>query len=128
MESGIYFIMSCQKPERIYVGSCVCFKSRVMLHQTQLLHNCHPNAKMQNHVNKYSLNDLLFVSAWECGRESLLQKEQEFIDFLNPWFNINPTAGSRAGTRHSNKTKLHLKHVLKHKRVKTRSEALRGRF
>jgi group I intron endonuclease len=35
----------------------------------------------------------------------ILEREQFYIDSLEPAYNINPIAGSRLGTRHTNETK-----------------------
>lgn len=108
MATGIYLIHSIKHPARHYVGSSVCFTLRKKLHLSELLHNCHHNAILQNHVNKYGISDLYFSFIEECSRSELITREQFYIDSIKPFFNINPTAGSRLGSKHSAATKLRI--------------------
>lgn len=128
MPAGIYIIISATHPGRQYIGSCFDFRLRTMVHQSHLIHNSHPNQILQAHSNKYSVNDLVFALLEECSREQLLIREQYYLDFLHPYFNICQVAGSRAGTRHSFKTKLKIQAANKVKRLPSRSESIRGRF
>ena len=128
MISGIYAIKSIQSPRKIYIGSAVNLNRRWQVHRNQLLHDCHSNAILQNWVNKYGIEDFVFVAIKICPREKLLEEEQKYINMLQPYFNICLTAGSRAGTRHSPSTKITITKKLRTARVPTRSEALRGKF
>ena len=58
--SGIYKIQSVIKPDRCYIGSGVCIKSRWNRHLCDLRHNRHWSKKLQNHYNKYGESDLQF--------------------------------------------------------------------
>lgn len=106
MNSGIYIIFSNQKPDKLYIGSAVNLRERWKRHRRELRRKKHFNAKLTNHVNLYGVDDLLFQVIEYCPKEELIQKEQFWIDFFNPSFNINPTAGSRFGSKQSIKTKL----------------------
>lgn len=128
MPTGIYIIFSATHPERQYIGSCVDFRVRTMVHRSQLFNNSHPNQILQAHANKYSINDLVFAFLEECTRDQLLIREQSYLDFLHPWFNICSTAGSRYGVRHTFKAKLKIQAANRVKRLPSRSESLRGRF
>ena len=108
MSTGIYIIQSIKHPGRQYVGSCVDFNLRWLVHKGTLLNKKHHNSILQNHVDKYGLDDLLFLKVEECEREQLLTREQYYIDTLKPFFNINPIAGSRLNSKHSDQTKLKL--------------------
>lgn len=128
MASGIYIIFSKCKPERQYVGSAVDFTSRWLVHQSNLFHNCHHNAIMQNHSNKYGYKDFVFVILEPCARERLIELEQKWIDALNPYFNINPVAGSRLGSKHSAFTRLKMSHSWKRRKPISQLSRLLGRF
>jgi len=128
MSSGIYILQSILFPNRQYVGSCVDFNLRWMVHQSTLIAKKHHNAKLQNHVNKYGLSDILFLHLETCSRENLLIREQYYIDTLKPHFNINPIAGSRLGSRHSARTKLQFFRAGKKRNIHSRVSSLRGRF
>ena len=99
--SGIYKIQSIKKPERCYIGSAVNYNKRRRSHLEQLRRNKHPNNKLQNHFNIYGEADLRFSILLGCEKEDLIKHEQFFIDFLNPWFNICPKAGSSLGIKHT---------------------------
>lgn len=98
MKSGIYTIESLSK-NRLYVGSAVNIQKRWRDHKRMLFNGSHPNAKLQNHVNKYSLSDLLFEVVEFCDVSLLIVLEQKLIDDKSPFFNICKKAGSTLGLR-----------------------------
>lgn len=109
MPTGIYMLLSKRCPEKKYVGSAVSIRLRWMVHQSELIHKCHSNSKLQNHYNKYGKDDLYVVILKLCEREDLIHFEQHFIDSLQPSFNILKIAGSRLGSKHSIQTKLRMR-------------------
>lgn len=106
---GIYKIQSISKPERYYIGSAINIQNRWWIHLFQLRKNKHHNPKLQRHFNKYGESDLRFSILLECPKEHLLAREQDFIDSLNPWFNICLIAGSCLGHKASEETKQKLR-------------------
>lgn len=105
MESGIYKITSKKHPKRIYVGSAKYLKRRQQEHVRRLKDFTHPNIKLRRHAKKYGLDDLVFDTIEYCNVEELIQKEQHWMDALNPWFNICRVAGNTIGVAQSEKTK-----------------------
>lgn len=101
MSSAVYLITSRKFPERQYVGSSCLVTRRFSQHTKALALANHCNSKLQNHVNKYGLTDLIFSVLEHCDVRDLISREQYFIDKLRPYFNINPVAESRLGSRHS---------------------------
>ena len=126
--SGIYIIFSKRYPGRMYVGSAFDFAVRKKVHISQLFHNNHHNVIMQNHFNKYGLADFYFCILEPCDREVLLSREQHYIDTLKPFFNINPVAGSRAGSKHSEFTKRKIRSSWRKRKPISQLSRLRGRF
>lgn len=106
---GIYCIES--KCGKIYIGSAVSLRTRFMTHRYMLKGNRHDNPKLQNYVNKHGIDTLTFKVLELCPKENLLEREQYFIDTLNPFFNVLRIAGSTYGLRpwlgkkHSEETK-----------------------
>lgn len=98
--SGIYKIQSRLKPDRVYIGSSVDIHLRWGRHLYDLLKNRHRSFKLQNHFNKYGKPDLAFSILTTCEKDELIQKEQFFIDSINPWFNIAKVAGNPMLGRH----------------------------
>lgn len=104
--SVIYFIVFKNNPNKIYIGSAVNFGKRKQRHLRELRKGHHFNYKLQNYFNKYGSGCFGFYVIQHVLPDSLVRVEQFFIDSLQPFFNINPVAGSRLGSKHSVKTKL----------------------
>lgn len=102
---AIYQIQSQIHPERIYIGSAIYYKNRWADHKRRLGLGTHTNSKLQNHVNKYGVSDLVFSIIEPCFPEFLIIKEQYYLDKLKPYFNICKTAGSTLGRKMSEETK-----------------------
>ena len=99
--SGIYQIQSRAKPERIYIGSAIDLNHRWVCHLYDLRRNKHHSPRLQNHYNKYGEDDLEFSLIITCLNHELIEKEQEQIDLLDPFFNVCPNAGSILGLKRS---------------------------
>ena len=103
--TGIYIIKSKIKPERVYVGSAVNIAQRWSDHLSRIKVNQHRSPMLQNHFNKYGIEDLEFSILEECIIDILLEREQYYIDTLKPFFNTLKIAGSPIGHKHSKYTK-----------------------
>jgi len=99
MKSGIYKITSLSHPDRIYVGSAVDLRKRQQQHWNQFRRGKHINYLLLGHIKKYSISDLKFEIIERCPVESLLMREQFFIDSLQPSFNICKKAGNTLGRK-----------------------------
>lgn len=107
-ESGVYMFQSILYPERVYIGSTTDLISRRWVHLKNLRVNTHHSSKLQNHINKYGIEDLEF-SILESGEYfnsvHLLSREQGwFIPYLfrgteKPYFNMTKIAGSTVGVK-----------------------------
>lgn len=104
---GIYRISSILNG-KFYVGSAVNLYQRWHHHKHYFTKGKHTNQKLQNHVNKYGLDDLIFEEILLCDKKDLIYYEQKIIDQNKPQFNICKIAGNSLGFRHSEKTKLKL--------------------
>ncbi len=102
----IYKISSISHPDRIYVGSAINPRRRKRDHFRRLKVKCHPNNKLQNHSNKYGVDDLIFETLEEVKDVRILvEREQYYIDNLKPYFNLCLVAGSQLGMKRSDETK-----------------------
>lgn len=115
---GIYKIKYKIKPERAYIGSSEDIYRRWSGHRRQMFYNKHKNLKLQNHYNKYGLDDFIFEIIEECSLEDKLNREQYYINNLNPWFNINPIAGNTTGRKFSEETLYKLRNPSEETRLK----------
>lgn len=85
--SGVYCIINVQNGKK-YVGSSKNIYSRWLKHRATLRGNYHANSYLQNAWNKYGEDSFHFFILCKCSEESLLEREQEYIDKLNPEYNI----------------------------------------
>lgn len=104
-KSGIYKISSILKPKKIYIGSSVNIEKRIKTHIRLLKNLSHPNVILQNHVGKYGIEDLHFETIFECDPLSLIKKEQNYIDELEPYFNVCKKAGNQLGVKRTDRFK-----------------------
>lgn len=110
---GIYCIeSSCGKA---YIGSAVKLRMRFMSHRRAFEISKHDNARLQNYYNKYGSSSLSFRVLEYCSKEKLIEREQYYIDSLNPFFNIARIAGATYGLKpwlgksHTEETKAKIK-------------------
>jgi group I intron endonuclease len=103
--SGIYSIINLIN-NKIYIGSAINFISRKKIHISFLRNNKHHSSKLQRAYNKYGEENFSFdlIEIVE-NKLDLIKREQVWIDFLNPEYNICRIAGSRIGSKCSEETK-----------------------
>jgi group I intron endonuclease len=107
--SGIYSITSKTNNNR-YIGSSVSINKRWNEHKFLLKNNSHHSTYLQNHFNKYGIDDLIFEILEIIEKDNLstkefktllLEKEQTYLnDWKNCQFNINKKADSCLGSKH----------------------------
>lgn len=129
-------IQSKVKPERVYIGSSVNINKRWYEHRRDLMKGVHRSSKLQRHVDKYGNNDLeyfIIESFNFISKNHLLEREQYYLDTLNPYFCIcksatNTRLGCKSSIEHrikignSNRGKKHSE-----ERNKKNSERLKGK-
>jgi hypothetical protein len=108
MNSGIYIIKNLIN-EKFYIGSTINLKQRKYDHFKTLINNKHCNRYLQRSYNKYGKENFRFVVLeYVIDPEILLKREQWWLDIFydkKHCYNINPTAGSRLGVKHTEKAK-----------------------
>lgn len=95
-KSGIYAFL-CKTTNDLYIGSSIQLSSRFNDHIT----GYNSNIKLQNAINKYSLEDFIFIILEYYEPEKLISQEQFYFNIIKPDYNINLIAGSRLGSMHS---------------------------
>lgn len=106
-KSGIYIIRNSVN-SKIYIGSASCLYSRRRDHLKSLKNGSHKNLHLLNHYKKYG--ECFYFEVIElCNQESLIEREQYYIDLFksynNNGFNICRKAGSLLGYRHTEETR-----------------------
>ena len=91
LHSGIYKIQSLSKPHLFYIGSSINIEKRWRQHIHRLKCHHHENQRLQNHVNKYGLDDLIFTIMFSCDLSQLQISEQAQLNMSKPTFNILKT-------------------------------------
>lgn len=92
MSIGIYKIEN-KINSKVYIGSSNNIKRRWQKHKSLLKHNKHQNSHLQASWNKYGEDNFIFSIVELCSESSLLEREQYFIDKLNPEYNQTMIAG-----------------------------------
>jgi len=106
-KSGIYTIIS-KITGQIYVGQTNNFKSRWYNHERELRKNIHYNYRLQEIYNTYGPEDLVFSVLEYCDPVKLNNREQFYIDNLNPEINMTDKAVSGGGRRPRNYSDIYL--------------------
>lgn len=88
-----------------YIGSAVNLYNRIHSHLSTLKKNkngcLHLQAAWNKYDNQFSVEILEFID----DQQLLIEREQFYIDTLNPKYNINRVAGSRLGAKLSEESK-----------------------
>jgi group I intron endonuclease len=85
-DQGLYMIWSNVKPDCYYIGSSNNIRRRYNEHISYFKRNKHSNTKLQNHVNKYGIDDLNFcvhVIDNSLSNKELRKLEQKEILYFN---------------------------------------------
>lgn len=133
--SGIYIIRNSIN-HKIYIGSAVVFVRRFRQHKHLLLSGRHPSKHLLRHVAKYGIDTLSFELLESCPVETIISREQFYLDSLQPFvnngFNTSAIAGSTIGVKHTEEAKRKMSMLKKGKKpgeeVRARmSRSQRGR-
>lgn len=98
MSSGIYVIRN-KENNKIYIGSASNINKRFSTHRNNLKNNRHPNIHLQNAWNKYGERSFEFEVVEHVDKKILVEKEQEYIDELQPQYNKRLLANSNLGIK-----------------------------
>lgn len=96
LKSGIYTITNLIT-KQVYVGSSQDIKARWIIHKRALVLNKHHSKKLQNVWNKYGEENFAFQVLEVCSINELTEREQYYLDTLNPQYNIRTIADSNRG-------------------------------
>lgn len=119
--SGVYTITNMVDSKQ-YVGSSQDIQLRWQQHRTQLRTNSHHSHYLQRAWNKYGEDAFIFQMIEKTPPDRCVEREQYWINTLNPAYNLLPTAGSPRGYRASESTRAKLSAV-----AKTRNPPMLGK-
>lgn len=106
MATGVYQILNTVSGKR-YIGSAaVSFRKRWTDHLSSLRLDRKKNPYLQNAWNKHGEKAFIFEILEECLPKDCIEREQYYMDFMKPEYNLYPTAGSSLGTHRTKETRL----------------------
>jgi len=109
--TGVYMIENIVS-HKCYVGSAAkMFKGRFSAHLSTLRKGVHRNKHLQNSYNKYGESVFKFKILEVCSPEDCIEREQVWLDLINPEYNIRRVAGSSLGVKFSDETKRKLSYA-----------------
>jgi hypothetical protein len=125
--SGIYCIAN-QETGQMYIGPSVDLHGRLMDH---LIYYNYYNTYLQRAIAKYGLAAFIFLVVEQCTKESLLEREQYWLNWLfslpdHLRYYFSPTAGSLLGFKHSDETKSQISASIKGRSVSEDTRILLG--
>lgn len=110
--------------KKYYIGSAIHLTSRFNTHKSSLKKNKHYNQYLQNAWNKYGEKNFRFEVLEEVlDKNLLIQREQYYIDVLEPQYNICKSAGNVLGTKHTEEEKMKISKAHKGKVVSEETKA-----
>jgi group I intron endonuclease len=110
--SGIYEIRNT-KNGHCYIGSSIDIKRRWIEHTRFLDRNNHHSCYLQFAWQKYGKESFSFLVIEPCECNSLIAREQFYIDTLHPEYNIVQNAGSTLGRKFTDETKRKMSEIAK---------------
>jgi group I intron endonuclease len=93
MTSGIYQIKNIIN-NHIYIGSSKDVSKRIIVHRSSLNRNKHHSQYLQRAWNMYGEDKFEFLIIEECSQDSLISREQHYLDTFHPEYNISKNSTS----------------------------------
>lgn len=112
--SVIYCIINIVNDKQ-YVGQTIDKDKRFKEHIKSLNGNYHYNKHLQRSWIAYGDDSFIFIVLENCPHRLLNEREQFWIDILNPEYNMAPVAGSMLYYKHTEEAKVKMSEAHKGK-------------
>lgn len=104
-KSGVYAIKNLNNG-KMYIGSSKDIGARWKHHINSLNKGTHHSRYLQNSWNKYGGGSFSFSVLEYCNEESRLEREQYYLDFKKPQYNMSEKAHAPIGVKVSDETRM----------------------
>ena len=111
---GIYCIFNLVNGKR-YIGSSVDIYNRWHEHIHNLKNGKSHNKHLQSAWDKYGEDNFLFEVLEFCTQNNQFEREQYYMDFMNPEYNFTPVVAANTNRIISEEQKLKISNTLKEK-------------
>lgn len=111
---GIYIIINLKNGKR-YIGSSVNLYNRLYEHKYNLKNNKAHNKHFQASWNKYGENSFIYGILEYCDKDVQFEREQYYLDFMQPEYNLTSNVIANTGIKLSNEVKNKISKTLKEK-------------
>ena len=105
LKGGVVYKITNTDNGDFYIGSTQNLYKRYYTHINDIRKNKKTCTLLIRAVNKYGEDRFSFEIIEECGTFEVVEREQHYIDILNPKYNILKTAYSSIGAKRSDETK-----------------------
>jgi group I intron endonuclease len=104
-KGGIIYKITNKLDGKFYIGSTNNLIKRYYTHIHDIRSNRNTCVKLIRAVNKYGEQNFKFEIICECSTNDILKTEQEYINNLEPYYNIAKIAGSNLGIKRTEEVK-----------------------
>jgi group I intron endonuclease len=104
-KGGVVYKISNDIDGKFYIGSTNNLIKRYYTHINHIRTNKNTCVKLIRAVNKHGEDNFKFEIVCECPTDKILETEQEYIDILQPHYNIAKIAGSNLGIKRTEDVK-----------------------
>jgi group I intron endonuclease len=104
-KGGVVYKISNDIDGKFYIGSTNNLIKRYYTHINHIRTNKNTCVKLIRAVNKHGEDNFKFEIVCECPADKILETEQEYIDILQPHYNIAKIAGSNIGIKRTEEVK-----------------------
>jgi group I intron endonuclease len=99
-KAGVYRWIN-NETDHIYIGSSINFSNRLRLYYNYDFISDKSKSMINNALVKHGYSKFSLEILEYCDASLVLEREQHYLDTLNPKYNILKTAGNLIGFKHS---------------------------
>lgn len=121
-KSGVYKITNLING-KTYIGSSINIYNRYHAHKTKLKSKKHHCKHLESSYHKYGFDNFLFEVLEYCSLLDVLDREQYYVDLLNPEYNKREIVSVNIGLEVTQETRNKISNTLKERYIKKEIKA-----